>query len=284
MGQLQFCETRMWSEQALSIKWNEFSDNIKETYKTLRQENDFSDVTLACEDGQQIEGHRIVLASSSSVLKEILKSFRQPHPLLYLRGVKVQTLTNLVDFIYHGEVDLLEENLEAFLTLAQEMKLKGMENDRNPATTESMTTGTPSSTQGSTNKRKRAKQEKVVPLPVKVGDIEVTDYHIESTDSTKEFDNLTFREETEEQADLSGITTIEEMDEKNPDGDVKSEWALDLQHLWQGEQEQGEHHDAHRVQTLGGSSRELHPVQPGLQEPRRPEAADWEEDVPGGRV
>jgi len=212
MGQLQFCETRMWSEQALSIKWNQFSDNIKESYKTLRQENNFSDVTLACEDGQQIEAHKIVLTSSSSVLEEILKSFRQPHPLIYLRGVKVQTLTNLVDFIYHGQVDLLEENLEAFLTLAQEMKLKGIENDGKSATTESLTTATPSPPQGPTNKRKRAKQEKVV--PAEVLDMEQTEYHDESTDSTKEFDNQTFREKTEEHGELSGITTIEEMDEK----------------------------------------------------------------------
>merc|ERR1712204_157914 len=139
--------------------------------------------------------------------------------------------------------------------------------------------------QGPTNKRKMAKEEKVVPLPVEVGDIEETEVHPnESTGSTKEFDNLTFREMSEEHADLSGITTIEEMDEKIQTVMSRVDGPPLAGHGGQGEQEQGEHHDAHRVQTHGGSSRGLHPVQPGLQEPRRPEAAHREEDVPGGRV
>ena len=48
-------------------RWHErtdcdFEDNA---FGELREGKDFSDVTLACEDGQQVEAHKVVLTSSS---------------------------------------------------------------------------------------------------------------------------------------------------------------------------------------------------------------------------
>ena len=33
---------------------------------SFREDNDFADVTLACEDGQQLEAHKVILAASVS--------------------------------------------------------------------------------------------------------------------------------------------------------------------------------------------------------------------------
>ena len=44
---------------------------ISKTIGGLRQDNEFTDLTLACEDGQQVESHNVVLvASSPFFLKE----------------------------------------------------------------------------------------------------------------------------------------------------------------------------------------------------------------------
>ena len=48
-------------------RWHErtdcdFEDNA---FGELREGKDFTDVTLACEDGQQVEAHKVVLTSSS---------------------------------------------------------------------------------------------------------------------------------------------------------------------------------------------------------------------------
>ena len=48
--------------EKLRLQWNDFQDNIRTTFGNLREDNDFADVTLACEDGQQVEAHKVILA------------------------------------------------------------------------------------------------------------------------------------------------------------------------------------------------------------------------------
>merc|ERR1712105_46059 len=48
------------------------------------------------------------------------------HPLIYIRGVKSKNLTAMVDFFYHGEANVFQENLDSFLVLAEELQLKGL--------------------------------------------------------------------------------------------------------------------------------------------------------------
>ena len=40
--------------EKLCLKWNDFKDNVRIAFVNFRLDNDFSDVTLACEDGKQI--------------------------------------------------------------------------------------------------------------------------------------------------------------------------------------------------------------------------------------
>ena len=39
----------------LSIKWKDFPENISSSLGSLRENQDFTDITLACEDGFQVE-------------------------------------------------------------------------------------------------------------------------------------------------------------------------------------------------------------------------------------
>ena len=108
------------------LKWNDFQENIKTSFDELRGDNDFADVTLACEDGE-VEGHKVVLSSCSPFFKRMLKRTRKhQHPLLYMRGLKADQLKAVVDFIYFGEVSILEKELKTFLTIAEELELKGL--------------------------------------------------------------------------------------------------------------------------------------------------------------
>ena len=50
--------------EKLCLQWNDFQANIKSAFGNLRDDNDFTDVTLACEDGQQVEAHKVILAAS----------------------------------------------------------------------------------------------------------------------------------------------------------------------------------------------------------------------------
>ena len=116
----------MDSNDTFCLKWNDFQENIKTSFVELRGDKDFADVTLACEDGE-LEGHKVVLSSCSPFFKRVLKrTSKHHHPLLYMRGLKASQLKTVVDFIYHGEVNILQEDLEGFLQLAEELELKGL--------------------------------------------------------------------------------------------------------------------------------------------------------------
>ena len=112
--------------EKLCLKWNDFQYNVNSAFMNLREDNEFADVTLACEDGQQMEAHKVILAASSPFFQDLLKRNRHPHPLIYMRGVKSENLLAIVDFLYCGEANVFQENLDSFLAIAEELKLKGL--------------------------------------------------------------------------------------------------------------------------------------------------------------
>ena len=57
----------------LCVKWNEFQEKFEEKFGNHREHNEFADVTLACEDGQHIEAHKVVLAVSSAFFQTLPK-------------------------------------------------------------------------------------------------------------------------------------------------------------------------------------------------------------------
>ena len=111
--------------EKLCLQWNDFKENITSAFTQLREDKDFTDVTLACEDGQQIEAHKMVLVSSSPFFRNLLSKNKHPSPLIYMRGVEFVHLSALVDFLYLGEANVLQEEIESFLAVATELKLKG---------------------------------------------------------------------------------------------------------------------------------------------------------------
>ena len=119
------------SAEQLCLNWNDFQENTLSSFKKLRTDKEFTDVTLACGDGQQVVVHKVVLIVSSPLFRNLLKTNRNPHPMIYMRGVNMDDLVAMMDFLYCGEANVLQENLDAFLALANELQLKGLTGDYN---------------------------------------------------------------------------------------------------------------------------------------------------------
>ena len=83
------------------LQWNDFEKNISQAFKQLREDQDFFDVTIACED-EEVEAHKLVLSASSPFFQALFKRYKHDHPLLYLKNVKYSDFSNLLDFIYYG--------------------------------------------------------------------------------------------------------------------------------------------------------------------------------------
>ena len=118
------------SPEKLCLNWNNFQQNISSAFRELRSDNNFSDVTLACEGGFQVSAHKVILASSSPFFMNILKMNKNPHPLVYMRGMKSEDLVSILDFLYYGEAEIEQQNLDTFLAVAEELKISGLTQQR----------------------------------------------------------------------------------------------------------------------------------------------------------
>jgi len=107
------------------LRWNDFESNISGAFRELREDKDFFDVTLACDD-EQMQAHKVILSACSPFFRTILRRNKHEHPLLYLKGVKYVDLVSVLNFMYHGEVNVAQEELNSFLAVAEDLKVKGL--------------------------------------------------------------------------------------------------------------------------------------------------------------
>ena len=105
--------------EKLCLQWNDFKANVNSAFGRLRDDNDFSDVTLACEGGHHLEAHKVILAASSPFFERIFQRNKHSHPLIYLKGFQSHDLQAILDFLYFGEANVYQENLESFLAIAE---------------------------------------------------------------------------------------------------------------------------------------------------------------------
>lgn len=109
------------------LRWNEFEENIRHSFKVLRNKESLYDVTLATDDGHQIQAHRIILSAGSDFFSDIFTKCNQSSMLIYLKGIGRKELENITDFLYNGETYVTQEELSSFLEIAQELKVKGLQ-------------------------------------------------------------------------------------------------------------------------------------------------------------
>jgi len=111
------------ANKKLFLSWTDFESNISVAFRELRRENDFFDVTLVCNE-DQIPAHKVVLSACSPFFRSILKRNPHAHPLIYLKGVEVNNLKSVLDFMYNGEANVGQGELNSFLAVAEELKVK----------------------------------------------------------------------------------------------------------------------------------------------------------------
>ena len=68
-------------QQQFFLKWNDFQSNMVSSFKHLRDEKSFTDVTLAC-DGQTCKAHKMVLSACSPYFKSLLEVHWQNYSII----------------------------------------------------------------------------------------------------------------------------------------------------------------------------------------------------------
>merc|ERR1712129_543162 len=95
--------------------------------QSLYEDDNFTDVTLACEDGHQLKAHRAVLSTCSPFFQNILKKNQSNNMVLYLSGTNYKDLSSILKFVYLGECDVPMNEVENFLFTARSLKVDDLQ-------------------------------------------------------------------------------------------------------------------------------------------------------------
>ena len=77
----------MDDQQQFCLRWNDFQTNMVASFKHLRDEKSFTDVTIAC-DGQSTKAHKMILCACSPYFKNLLEQNPAKHPIIILKVCK----------------------------------------------------------------------------------------------------------------------------------------------------------------------------------------------------
>ena len=102
--------SKMSDDQQFCLRWNDFQTNMVASFKHLRDEKSFCDVTIATE-GQHTKAHKMILCACSPYFKNLLEQNPAKHPIIILKDVPFQHLTAILEFMYAGEVNVAQVNM-----------------------------------------------------------------------------------------------------------------------------------------------------------------------------
>jgi len=126
------------TDEQFCLRWNDFQQCIKTTFTDLRDESEFMDVTLSCDGGEQVKAHKVILSACSVTFRALLKKNPAQNPVIVLWDVLPRDLAAILDFMYHGEVNVKQDHLNSFLAVAEKLRVRGLcQNDGQPSSSSS---------------------------------------------------------------------------------------------------------------------------------------------------
>ena len=119
------------NDKTIELRWEHFEINVPNTFRNLWNDKDFADVTLATVDDQHIRAHKVILSSCSQFFRNIFLKNPHHNPLLYLKGIKYKELSMVIKFIYLGQCEVGQNELEDFLATGKDLEVGGLMEDVN---------------------------------------------------------------------------------------------------------------------------------------------------------
>ncbi|XP_023020998.2 uncharacterized protein isoform X1 [Leptinotarsa decemlineata] len=109
-----------------NLRWNNYSNNLIQVFSEHQHQEILVDVVLICE-GQYVRAHKLILSACSSFFQEMFKAYGNiSNPFIVMNGIKLAHLRHIIEFIYHGEIKVLDSDLEGVLALGEYFQVKGL--------------------------------------------------------------------------------------------------------------------------------------------------------------
>ena len=116
-------------ETGAILEWKGFDPTTGTAFQNLYADQDFTDVTLACEDDARLEAHKVILSSCSDFFSKILRRNPNPHPLIFLQGVSIKDLELLKRFMYLGSTRVNFDQMDNFMEVSKRFLNQPSEKD-----------------------------------------------------------------------------------------------------------------------------------------------------------
>ncbi|XP_020281328.1 protein abrupt-like isoform X2 [Pseudomyrmex gracilis] len=116
----------MKEDSLLSFKWQSFPSHMVGSLDNCYEKQQFVDLSLVCKDNTIIKCHKMVLANSSSFFRRLLVANDHPHPMIILHDIEADDLKTLVNFMYCGEIQVVQSEVKRLLKLAEILEVTGL--------------------------------------------------------------------------------------------------------------------------------------------------------------
>lgn len=101
--------------------------SIATSFSGIRSDCDLLDVTVQC-GSTPLQAHRLILSACSSWFRDVFRALPSSlqNPVIVLWEASATDMRLLFDFMYNGEVNVKQENLNTFLALAERLQVRGL--------------------------------------------------------------------------------------------------------------------------------------------------------------
>lgn len=118
--------------KTLNVTWDDHLQNLSGLFQELYDNKKLVDVTLYCSGGI-LKAHRIVLSACSPYFSKIFQEIEvtQP-PIIILKGISYDEMHQLLEFMYKGSINILEQDLPSLIQAGSYLEIKGMDTKNIP--------------------------------------------------------------------------------------------------------------------------------------------------------
>lgn len=107
------------------LRWNDHQNTLLTTFDTLLDSQKLTDVTLWA-SGKCLKAHKVVLSACSPYFDNMLEAHDEKNPIIVFNDLSYEQLRAMLEYMYRGEVNVSQEQLDSFLKAAEALKIKGL--------------------------------------------------------------------------------------------------------------------------------------------------------------
>ncbi|XP_047483681.1 longitudinals lacking protein, isoforms H/M/V-like isoform X2 [Penaeus chinensis] len=109
----------------LCLKWRDHRSTFFRMLSSVRKKELYCDATIAC-DGKFYPVHKLILSACSDYFEQMFELSENKNLMIVLTDINHKELETLLDYMYLGEVNILQSDLSMFMKAAEHLQIKGL--------------------------------------------------------------------------------------------------------------------------------------------------------------